>query len=224
MKQSETLAHEYQLRFAKNQAYRNAVWQILCTDFFARFVPANSVVADIGAGWGEFINNIAAREKFAIDLNARTGDHLDPDVRFLNQDCSTPWRLKDSCLDIAFTSNFLEHLPDKCAVDCTICEAYRCLRPDGHLICMGPNARYVNGAYWDFWDHVVPLTDKSLAELLMMRGFEIELLVPGFLPYTMSGRRTPPAGLVRIYLKMPLLWRFFGQQFLVVARKPRRDS
>jgi hypothetical protein len=44
-------------------------------------------------------------------------------------------------------SNFLERLPDKAHVQ-RAAEARRCLPPGGALICLGPNLRYVHGAYW----------------------------------------------------------------------------
>lgn len=36
----------------------------------------------------------------------------------------------------------------------------------------------------------------------------------------MSQGFQPPLWTVRIYLAMPILWRFWGKQFLVVLRKP----
>jgi hypothetical protein len=84
---------------------------------------------------------------------------------------------------------------------------------------MGPNIRLLPGAYWDFWDHYLPLTEHSLAEGLELFGFQIEQKIGRFLRYKMAGTRPVPLALVRYYLKMPLAWRFFGKQFLIVARK-----
>jgi hypothetical protein len=52
----------------------------------------------------------------------------------------------------------------------------------------------------------------------------VELCFDRFLPYTMVNRRPAPLLLVRLYLKLPILWRLQGKQFLIVARvqeKPR---
>jgi SAM-dependent methyltransferase len=98
---------------------------------------------------------------------------------------------------VVFTSNFLEHLPDKDHVAATIAEAFRCLKPGGQIICLGPNIKCVHGAYWDFWDHFVPLTDLALSELLRLSHFDITLSLPRFLPYSMSTGWTPPLALVR---------------------------
>jgi hypothetical protein len=79
----------------------------------------------------------------------------------------------------------------------------------------------VPGAYWDFWDHFIPITELSLSEVLKMKGFSIQSSIPRFLPYSMSNGRTPPLLLVKLYLKLPPLWPLFGKQFLVVGRKKK---
>ena len=218
-RESEVLQSEYRMRFAKLEAYRNAVWKILCQDYFSRHIPTDSTVLDVGAGWGEFINNIEAGRRIAMDLNADTPQRLVDGVEHFLQDCSTPWQQDDGSLDVVFTSNFLEHLRTKEAIEATIEEAFRCLKPGGRILCLGPNIKYVPGEYWDFWDHHIPLTELSIAELLAMKGFEVVENVPRFLPYSMSTGSTPPLFFVRAYLRMPWAWRFFGKQFFVVARK-----
>lgn len=85
-------------------------------------------------------------------------------------------------------------------------------------------APYRDGAYWDFWDHYLPLTDRSMVEGLKLAGFSVERVEPRFLPYSMSQGFTPPVVLISLYLRFPLLWRVFGKQFLVVARKPSAEG
>jgi hypothetical protein len=85
---------------------------------------------------------------------------------------------------------------------------------------MGPNIKCVPGSYWDFWDHYLPLTELALQEGCELSGFVPEQVTPRFLPYSMSQGFTPPLSFLRLYLKMPFAWRFFGKQFLVIMRKP----
>lgn len=214
------LSVEYKLRFSKFAEYRNCVWRILCEEYFSTLIPSNAVILDMGAGWGEFINNIAASDKYAMDLNPDVRRHLNSDITLLQQDCATPWQVESDSLDIIFTSNFLEHLPDKASVEFTISEAYRCLKKGGKFICVGPNIKYVPGAYWDFWDHHIMLTELSASEILKIEGFEITSCIPRFLPYSMSRENNPPLFTVKLYLKMPFIWPIFGKQFLVIAQKP----
>ena len=214
------LAREYERRFAGQAVYRRKVWALLTRDVFQRYVPADGAVLELGCGWGEFINQIRARTRLGMDLNPAAAGRLEADVRFLEQDCTRPWPLADRTLDLVFTSNFFEHLPDKASLSRTLTEALRCLRPGGRLVCLGPNIRYLPGAYWDFWDHYLPLTDRSLAEGLELAGFRIERSWARFLPYTMSQERTPPIWMLWLYLRLPLAWPLFGKQFLIVAARP----
>ena len=221
---AEELAREYQRRFGALAEYRRRVWAMLTRDVFQRYVPENGTVLELGCGWGEFITQIRARTKFGMDLNPEAARRLGGGVRFLEQDCSAPWPVAAGSLDVVFTSNFFEHLPDKATLARTLKEAWRCLRPGGRLVCLGPNIRYLPGAYWDFWDHYLPLTDRSLVEGLELAGFAIERSVSRFLPYTMSQERTPPIWMLWCYLRLPIAWPVFGKQFLVVAIKPLDEA
>lgn len=216
---SSQLQTIYSNRFEGLERYRNEVWKVLVSYFFSRWVKPDYSVLDLGCGYGEFINNVKAAKKFAMDLNPATKRLLHPDIRFFEQDCSSSWPLPANCLDVVFTSNFFEHLPTKLVLQSTLLKAYRCLKPGGYLIALGPNVRYLSGEYWDFFDHHLALTERSLAEVLTMSGFTVETMYAKFLPYTMSQGFRPPASALHLYLKLPLLWRFLGKQFLVISRK-----
>jgi SAM-dependent methyltransferase len=182
-------------------------------------IPETSTVFDLGCGWGEFINAIRADKKYAMDLNPESPEHLKPEVIFLHQDCSAPWPLEEESLDVVFTSNFFEHLPSKDRLSLTVKEARRCLKKGGLIICMGPNIKYLGGAYWDFFDHCLPLSEASLEELMRLLGFREVNAVKKFLPYTMAKGNNLPIDLLRMYLKLPIFWSLIGRQFLVTARK-----
>jgi SAM-dependent methyltransferase len=217
--QPANLEKLYAARFAGRSDYRSRVWRVLCA-FFSRWIPPTAAVLDLGSGHCEFINAVQCGRKLAMDLNPDTARKAHPDVHVIQQDCSDRWKLPPANLDIVFTSNFFEHLPTKAALEVTLLEVHRALVPGGRLIAMGPNIKYVRGHYWDFFDHHLPLTELSLAEALTKNGFEIELNIGRFLPYTMSGSVQYPIWMLRAYLAMPFAWRFFGKQFLVIARKP----
>jgi len=210
----------YRRRFEPNAEHRRAIWNVLVSGFFSRFIAPDSTVLDLGCGYGEFINAVQAKTRLAIDMNPAARDKLAADIQFYLQDSAEPWHgIRENSIDVVFTSNFFEHLPDKAAVARTLREIIRCLKPGGRFIAMGPNAKYLGGLYWDFWDHQIPLTENSIAEVLNATGFSIDICEGRFLPYTMSsGRRYPPA-LVKLYLALPFVWRLFGRQFLIVARK-----
>lgn len=208
---------QYRQRFERTTDYRSALWSVLCHEFFQRFVDRSAVLLDLGCGWGEFSNNIVAGKKYAMDMNPDAAHRLNGDVELIQQDCSQPWPLASGSLDVVFTSNFLEHLPHKSNVEFTIAEVKRCLKPGGIFIALGPNVRLLPGAYWDFWDHHVHISDRSLSELLTMNQFRISQCHAAFLPYTMSDGRQPNLFMVKLYLRMRFVWRFLGKQFLIVA-------
>jgi SAM-dependent methyltransferase len=219
MEMLQDLGKEYQQRFAALAPYRDAVWRVLVREFFQSYVSPDATVLDLGSGWGEFIRNINARQKIAMDLNPDMPSRVGSGVETVLQDCSCTWRVADSSLDLVFTSNFFEHLPNKDALRRTLQEARRCLKDGGRIVCLGPNIRFLHGAYWDFWDHFLPLTDRSMVEILTLTGFAVERVEPRFLPYSMSQGFTPPVEFMSVYIRFPFLWRIFGKQFLVVGRK-----
>lgn len=104
---AEDLSRIYASRFEGQERYRLAVWRILIETVFASWIRSDQTVLDLGAGQGEFINQIRAARKCAIDLNPESRRSLDPAVEFFEQDCSAPWPIGEASLDLVFTSNFL---------------------------------------------------------------------------------------------------------------------
>ena len=210
----------YQRRFAGKGEYRNRIWRVLVESYFAQWLSIESVVLDLGCGHCEFINNVRCGRRFAMDLNPDSIERAAAGVEVLTQSCSDRWPVADDSLDVVFTSNFFEHLPTKGDLRATLIEARRCLRAGGRIIALGPNIRYLPGAYWDFYDHYLPLTERSLAEVMAETGFTLEQQIARFLPYTMSSPgSSPPTWLLRLYLRLKFVWPFFGKQFLVIAAK-----
>jgi SAM-dependent methyltransferase len=209
----------YAARFSGIEPYRSQVWTILASKFFSQWIKPNHSVLDLGCGYGEFINNVTAAKKFAMDLNPAAEYRIDPDVVLLKQDCSVEWPLESDSLDVVFSSNFFEHLPGKPALQATLRESYRCLRAGGRIIALGPNVKLLSGKYWDFFDHHLPLTELALGEAMLMSGFVTEKVLPKFLPYTMAQGFRPPIWTLRAYLKLPIAWKFLGRQFLVIGQK-----
>lgn len=214
------LDRAYANRFAGMESRRRRVWEVLNRHFLQERIRTEDTVLDIGAGYCEFINCVHARSKYAIDLNPATVRAAGKDVRVVSQDVTETWNLGSSSIDVAFSSNFLEHLPTKGGLMHCLRETYRVLRPGGLFIALGPNIRFCYRVYWDYFDHYLPLSDRSLVEALELVGFSSELVIPRFLPYTMKGKLPSHPLLVRLYLLFPLAWRIWGRQFLVVARKP----
>jgi len=219
MRSEKHLTQIYDKRFSGHEYYRNQVWKILVKQFFSKWIRSTDHILDLGCGYGEFINNTKCEVRHAMDLNPKTRSLMDKEIIFHEQDCSKPWKIESNSLDLVFTSNFFEHLPNKESLDCTVGEIKKALKLEGRLIAMGPNISVLKGKYWDFWDHHVALSDQSLCELLQIHNFTIEQSDSKFLPYNMVRVKEHPLFLVSLYLKFPFLWKIFGKQFLIIAKK-----
>lgn len=212
------LEKAYAHRFAGEEKQRQQVWNVLVEHFFQRWVRADDTVVDLGAGYCEFINAVRAGRRYAIDLNPELERRVASGVTPIVQDITQRWNLPDGCANVIFTSNFLEHLPTKSDLTHCLDESHRILQPGGRLIALGPNIRFAYKVYWDYFDHYLPLSDRSLIEALELRGFSIERAAARFLPFTMKGKRPPSSLAIRMYLALPVAWPLFGQQFLIVAK------
>jgi len=217
---SEDLARLYAVRFSDaERARKERLWQVLCRGFLQRYVPADATVLDIGAGQCEFVNHIAARRRLALDLSDDVRRFAAPGVEVV-QAASTDMRPLDAdSVDVAFASNFFEHLPTREALLATLAEVRRVLRRGGRLLVIQPNIRFVGGAYWDFIDHTLPLTERSLVEALEMTGLEPIEVRARFLPFTTKSALPQHPFLVWLYLKVPLAQRLLGRQSWIVAVK-----
>jgi len=209
----------YNDRFDENIAQRNVLWQILCKDFFQKFIKKNSTVLDLAAGYCEFINNIEAKNKIAVDLNPQTKKMAKKDVQFYKALSTKLPRKLGGTIDVVFTSNFFEHLDNKDELMATLQETHRVLKKGGQIMVLQPNIKLVGGAYWDFVDHTLPITEKSLAEALVLNGFEVTYQKTRFLPYTASAGKPIVPLFVKLYLRIPIAHYFMCKQTFMIARK-----
>ncbi|MBC8000157.1 MAG: class I SAM-dependent methyltransferase, partial [Leptolyngbya sp.] len=151
-----------------------------------------------------------------------TAQAANSDVQVLSQDLTKTWQLEDNSINVVFSSNFLEHLPTKDAILHTFKEAHRVLAPGGKIILLGPNIRFCYDVYWDFFDHYIPLSDRSVNEALNLEGFETIKSIDRFLPFSMQNKVPTHPLLVSLYLRMPFAWPYFGKQFLIVANSNKK--
>jgi ubiquinone/menaquinone biosynthesis C-methylase UbiE len=213
----------YRVRFNERERLRkDRVWRVLCEGFFQRFVPEGSVTLDLACGFGEFSRYIRASRKLAVDANSGVARFLPEQVEFHRADADSLSMLSDASIDVCFTSNFFEHLPDKPAMDRVLKEVLRVLKPGGAFVAMQPNIRYAGNAYWDFYDHVLPLSHLSAREGFEKNGYVVETLIPRFVPYSTKSAFPQHPALVWLYLRLPWVWRILGRQFVIVGRKPRQ--
>ena len=85
------------------------------------------------------------------------------------------------------------------------------------MIVLQPNMRLVGPRYWDFIDHRVALTERSLLEAAELANLRTVELITRFLPYSTKGRLPTAPGLVRAYLRFRPAWWLMGRQTLYVG-------
>ena len=126
--------------------------------------------------------------------------------------------IEDESIDRVFANNFFEHL-SKPDIILTLREAHHILKPDGEILVLQPNIRYCVKDFWMFFDHVTPLDDRSISEALEISGFSVMECIPRFLPYSMKSILPKSLLCLRIYLKLPIMWKLFGAQAFIRAIK-----
>ncbi len=220
-----TEATLYATRFPeKDRAARDAIWRTLCRHFFQRYVHRDDVLLDLGSGLGEFLRHIDCGKRIAVDVEKHPGRTLpDGTLEVTAPGHHLTRHVPLGSVDVVFCSNVFEHLPDTATFLATLREIWTVLAPNGRLLVLQPNIRLVGGAYWDFVDHHLPLTDRTLVEACRSIGFEIRELIPRFLPYSTRGGLPISPALVRLYLAMRPAWWILGKQTWLVATKPGEE-
>lgn len=183
------------------------------------FMPGAGRLLDPCAGRCEFVNHAEAGEIWAVDQEASFLEAAKPGVKRMAGDIfEVP--LPPAYFDGIFVSNFLEHLESAERAAEFLGRMRRALAPRGRLVIMGPNFKYCGDEYFDCADHKLVLTHHAVEELLYAERLEPVRTYPRYLPYSFRRQRLPVLDLfVKAYLGFPPAWRFFGKQFLIVAKK-----
>lgn len=197
---------------------RDVLWATLWKAFFRHRVPADGCILDLGCGYGQFINNAAARRRIAIDSWPGSADHLDQGVEGIVGDVTDLSKIGDGTIDYAFASNLFEHLTREDFAK-VLAELRRKLSPRGTLTILQPNYRHAYREYFDDYTHVSIYSHVSLADFLMANGYRIDECRPRFLPLTIKSRFPVQPWLIRLYLALP--FKPLGKQMLLVARPDR---
>ena len=204
----------YRERFDERAERRkDANWREICA-YLQRYVPINGSVLDVGCDRGYFIRHIQARERWATDMRDMRAA-LPSEITFVQAQGE---RLElGRTFDRIFMSNLLEHLPGSDAVIALLARCSELLAANGQVIVLQPNIRLIGASYWDFIDHRVALTERSLAEAGQQAGLRTLKIITRFLPYTTKSRIPTHPLLVRAYLAFPPAWRLLGKQTLYIA-------
>lgn len=198
---------------------QRAYWKPICR-YLESYFSARGAILDLGAGYCHFINNVHASPKYALDVNEENlKKYAAPDVQIITNSGNNLSSFADSTLDTVFASNVYEHFLTREDVLHSFSEVHRVLRRGGRFVVMQPNFAYCAREYFDFFDHRLEFTHRSIAEGLQVAGFDLLKVVDRFLPYTSKSKLPKASWLVALYLQLPPAWKLLGAQMLIVGEK-----
>jgi SAM-dependent methyltransferase len=207
----------YDARFDEREISRkDGVWREI-VGYLQRYVDRDGPILDLACDRGHFIRFVDAEERWATDIRDMRSA-LPAEVKFIQGSGLELERLVPTRhFATVFMSNYLEHLESSDAVIDQLRVVRSLLRPNGRVIVLQPNIRLVGPRYWDFIDHRVALTERSLLEAAELAELRTVDLVTRFLPYSTKGRLPTDHRLVRMYLRFRPAWWLFGRQTLFVG-------
>ncbi len=214
---SRLLPELYDARFDEREvSAKDAVWREIVR-FLQRYIDPSAPVLDIACDRGHFIRWAKGSERWATDIRD-VGSALPADVRFVQASgLDLASVLPNGYFGSVFMSNYLEHLESSDIVIDQLRVARQLVRPGGRVIVLQPNIRLVGPRYWDFIDHRVALTERSLLEAAELAELRTVDLITRFLPYSTKGRLPSDPRLVRAYLAFRPAWWLLGRQTLFVG-------
>lgn len=207
----------HETRFTEDPR-RDVLWRTLWQHVFRYHIGADHCVLDLGSGYGNFINQVEARRRIAVDVWPEFVAHLAPGVEGIVSDVTKLDFVPDASVDFAFASNLFEHLTQYDFAQ-TLEELKRILSSRGSLNILQPNYRYAYREYFDDYTHIAIYSHVSISDFLRSQGWEVFESHPRFLPLTIKSSLPVHPWLIRAYLMLPI--RPFGKQMLIRAR-PRR--
>ena len=211
----------YDARFDEREvSAKDAVWREIVR-YLTRYMDPSAPVLDLACDRGHFIRLVTATERWATDIRDMRSS-LPDDIRFVQSSgLNLAAVVPNGYFGTVFMSNYLEHLDSSDSVIDQLRVARQLLRPGGRVIVLQPNIRLVGPRYWDFIDHKVALTERSLLEAAELADLRTVKLITRFLPYSTKGRLPADPRLVRAYLAFPPAWMLLGRQTLLVAEARR---
>ena len=205
----------YETRYTFDEG-RSKVWKAI-TEYLQKYIDEKAdCVVDLGAGYCDFINNIKAPLKFAVDINPAGAKYCKQGVTFCNAAIDNLIGIPDDSIDVLFASNLLEHLDDL-QLESALKEFNRILKNGSRVILMQPNFRYAYKEYFDDYTHKKVFTHISLRDFFEANGYEPIKIMPKFLPFSLKSRLPKSYILTKLYLVS--FYKPMAKQMLLVFKK-----
>lgn len=202
----------FETRYTFNSG-RKRVWRAI-TEHLQRYIPKESSVLELGAGYCDFINQIIANKKTALDFDESSEQYKGEDVRFVKGSVLDFVPMEK--YDVVFASNFLEHFTIK-ENETILKTIYQSLPKKGKLILVQPNYYYCYRNYFDDYTHKTVFSHNNIIDFLRANKFRVNFVKRRFLPFSFKSHLPASYLLTKMYLKSPI--KPFAKQMLIVAEK-----
>ncbi len=206
--------HYHNTRFI-NDPRRLVLWRSLWCFYFSHLIEEGDTVLDLGCAYGNFINQVQAKKRIAVDRWPGFTDHIEPGIQTIVADITDLSAVENASIDFAFASNVFEHMSQN-DIAITLAQLKHKLSSRGQLVILQPNYRYCASEYFDDYTHISIWSHISLADFLVANGYDVSKVVPRFLPLTIQSRFPIHTFLIALYLRSP--FKPFAKQMLLMAR------
>ncbi len=181
-----------------------------------RYVPLeNQRILDVGCGLGMYVRQLRryTMEVYGIDIDPDKIAEASRTLPNLSVAPAEALPFVDNYFDVVLLNEVLEHVADDRQ---TIHEAYRCVRPGGHIVIYAPNRLYL------FETHGFYLGKRYIFRLLPMVNYTPDCIRNRFAPhvriYTQRAIRRLFAGLPVEFVVMTHIYPGLDN---IAARHPR---
>jgi hypothetical protein len=205
----------FETRFS-HDVRREVLWRTLYRHYFSRLISENDSVLELGAGYGHFINNVAAKRRIALDAWDGFVDYLQPGIESRIGNVADLSFLAPASVNFVFASNLFEHISQE-----DLASVLHQLRPalaeNGTINILQPNYYYAYREYFDDYTHRTVYSHISMCDFLEAHGYRVIECRPRFLPLTVKSRLPVSPLLIQLYLSFP--WKPMGKQMFIRAQK-----
>jgi SAM-dependent methyltransferase len=194
---------------------REILWKSLVRFYFQRRIRAEDCVLDLGAGYGHFINNVAARRRIALDRWTEMLSFVGRGVESHVGTVTDLSFLEDGSVDFAFASNLFKHISQDDFAR-VLHQLESKLSDRGVLCLLQPNSRYAYREYFDDYTHITVYSHFTMCDFLRARDYDIVECRARFMPLTINSGLKVSQTLIWLYLNSPM--KLLGKQMLIIAR------
>lgn len=210
-----SMIKDYHHSHFREDSRREILWKALWKYYFKYHIQSNDCVLDIGSGYGNFINNVEARNRIAIDIWPDFRAHIKPGIQTIVGNVTDLSQVKDASIDVAFASNVFEHIAKNDFSE-FLSSLKKKLSHRGQLIILQPNYRYCASEYFDDYTHISIWSHISLTNFLVANDYIVTQIHPRFLPLTIKSKIPVHPYLIGLYLMLP--FKPMGKQMLLFAK------